>query len=81
MHAINIKNLRHSTKDQLTSIMSICKSGQTVKEILRMTVFAELTAQKWIGYFKDGGNVDLPLWRPIENYSVDYKYNATNFCK
>ena len=55
-----MENPNHSTKEQLTSIVSLFKSGQSVKDISKIVGFAELTIQKWIKRFKDGGAKKVP---------------------
>ena len=50
-----MENAKHSTKEQLASIVSLFKSGQSVKAISKIVGLAERTVQKWIKRFKDGG--------------------------
>ena len=52
-----MENPRHSTKEQLASIVSLCKSGQSVNDISEIVGLAERTVQKWVKRFNDGGAV------------------------
>ncbi|KAK3891636.1 hypothetical protein Pcinc_004483 [Petrolisthes cinctipes] len=53
-------NSKHSTKEQLASIVSPHKSGQSVKEISRIVGLAERPIQKWIKRYTDGDDDRIP---------------------
>ena len=56
----SMEHPKHSTQEQLASIVSLYKSGEAVKEISRIVGLAERTVQKWIKRYSEDGGEETP---------------------
>lgn len=76
----SMEHPKHSTQEQLASIVSLYKSGEAVKEISRIVGLAERTVQKWIKRYREKrrrGNTNTreTFWEAVEDHTTHYKYH------